>query len=204
MATEPMESAPGAVSDAAADDFSWPFGKRHKRSRMVITLILLAIVLVPFVWIGFGGEIRCAWWHLRHGNTFAFGNIQFKVPSDRYVRCWGPAQCVLMRDYGLVRWKMHPTGLSWISFTALSPESQKMQQELNSKRAKLLQWQLLGEQKVAMPGAEMRCQEYLQPNEVYHTVLCFSEKTPVMLTFMGTQAQKSDLYALMQTATPRQ
>ncbi len=204
MTTELTEPAVQTAPDEALDDFTWPFGKQHRRSRRIIGLVLFVAVLIPVVWIGFGPEIHSAWWHLRNGDRFAFANVQFTVPSDRYVRCWGPAQCVLMRDYGLVRWKMGRVGLSWISFTSVTPEGRRVQEELNSKRAKLLQWQLLGETIVPLAGTPMRCQEYLQPNGYYHTIVCFSESSPVMLTFMGSQQNKTDLDALMQTATPRQ
>lgn len=62
-------------------DYSWPFGKRHRRSRRLIVALLL---LIP-VWFGFEGEMRAAWWHVRHGFHYDFHGYSYYVPPDAYV-----------------------------------------------------------------------------------------------------------------------
>ena len=167
-------------------DYSWPFGAEHKRSRRIAGLLLLVVLVSPVVWLGFGGELAAGMWHLRHGNHFDFEGVRFAIPADRFVRCWSPRGCTVLRAIGYLRFRLQHPALQYVMFTTASSTGQAPARTIDEMRANAMRWRRIEERSLTMAGGEVHCLEYLQADQHTHTINCYSSDTPVHVTFMGS------------------
>lgn len=164
-------------------DYSWPFGKAHKRSRRIIGAALLLLIISISVFFLFNGELRAFAWHLRHGNTYAYSDVVFPVQRSEFVECPIRSLCLLVQGQGILRQRLFRLPPRWI---LIRTDSRKYdQRELNAKRAAVLKWSLVRESEVDMAGYPMQCQEYSLGPDRFHTVNCFSKATPILVNFTG-------------------
>lgn len=190
---------PTTVTVPAEDlEYSWPFGKQHKRSRVIIASVLLLAAIGAATWMLMEYQVRAVAWHLRHGNSFTYEGVKFHIPMLEYARCWAPGNCVIMRHPNRIfaRLSNGPSAL-WVSLRPRDPRGDAL---MDQKRAHLFTWTLVGEREVDMAGTRLHCDEYLQPNKYNHTISCFADDSPFVITSMGTPDASWRLYELLGSA----
>jgi len=194
--------SPQIPSTGTGPDYTWPFGTRHKRTRRLIGALIILLFLMPILFLCFEGEPAAAIWHLRNGKSFEYEGVRFKIPASQYVNCWSPHGCTVLQTMGYLRFRIVRPKPSSVMFSSSSSADQSQARNFGQLRANAMHWPLVAERSVAMAGDQVRCLDYLQTDGRTHTINCYSNATPIHITYIGS-GDSVFLYELLSTASRR-
>jgi hypothetical protein len=186
-----------AVKSIAPNN-TWRFGRRNRwSSRIFVAIILLALIAT-----GFRPELVALAWHVRHGHTYDFHGVRFRVPRMAYVIQSTPDQATIVFGRGIVRSMQHP---GWTTFRLLyvSPQQLAHRDSLLSPRkgAAMQQLPFVRERQTAMVGAMLICDEYNEAVRNQHVIYCERSSPGPQPQFSGPPGRVPEFYKFINSAT---
>lgn len=194
------ETLARVVDPPEEPDYSWPFGAKHKRSRRIIGLAILLVLILPVIWFGFGPEITAIRWHWKYGDTFAYEGVLLQIPKDHYVQCWTGQACNVIYAVGYFRWRTSKPPFHGINLNYATGVGQEKLRTMDRMRAKQFHWIQLGERRISLAGSEMICTEYTtERSRNLRRIPCYGSGTSIVASYFGADDPEK-FYTLLSTA----
>ncbi|HEX8926020.1 MAG TPA: hypothetical protein VF786_09525 [Terriglobales bacterium] len=191
-----MPSAEATVR-SGNQDYTWPFGRKHRWSRRVFVLVVLLVLLAT----GFRPELVAIAWHVRHGHTYDFHGVRFRVPRLAYVLQPAPDQATVVFGRGIVRSLRQP---EWTMFNLqyVSPQQLANRGSALSPRkiAAMQGLQPVSVRRTAIVGAMLLCDEYNESVRNSHVIYCERTSPGPQPQFSGSPERVPEFYKFINSA----
>lgn len=192
-----MPSAEPTVQ-SGNQDYTWPFGKKHRWSRRIFVLIVVLVLIAT----GFRPELVAVSWHVRHGHTYDFHGVRFRVPLLAYVIQPSPDQAAVIFGRGVVR-SFENAGWTTFRLLYVSPQQLAHRDSALSPRkvAAMQQLPLVAERQTAMLGAMLICDEYNKGLHGQHVIYCERSSPGPQPQFSGAPERVPEFYRFINSAS---
>jgi hypothetical protein len=162
---------------------------------ILLAVILLAVALAP--------ELSALGWHLRHGSSAQYRQLNVPVPLDWFVTI--DSATLAMGKMGRFPWQESPVS----TFLQLElPSSAAVQfpydnwREAQTRQSGAADYRLAGERKVRVMGQEHPCLEFTHVRDASRQhIECVVPPLGLFASFYGRRRYASDFYSVLERVT---